>query len=796
MDPRIATIFDASRDLHIVPVRHHSPACAAHLERLIAEVKPAAILIEGPSDFDALIPLVADPRTVPPVAIVAMREDAKHDGKRRVASYFPFCNHSPEYVAICAAQTAGIAARFIDLPSTAREMGDLEYRAGTGGRGRSLLGDEHAFDCGDYVRALAARLGCRDGNEAWDHLFETRIADADWQRFFRDVAYYCACLRAATDPAEMALDGTLAREVQMRAIIDEARATHDGPIVAVVGGFHAGALLEVPQEPDRIASASATGGTFLIRYGNRQLNALSGYSAGLPLPGFYEALWQRYRPGPGTAPFDSLANDLIRQFAAHLRTAGAGGAPPFPVIVDAIEQAERLASLRGRAGPQRTDILDAIRSTFLKGEVSAEGAPLLRELDAWLTGTAIGDVPPSAGSPPLVEAVRSEARRLGFAIRDGERRSRDLDIYRSDRQRTASRFCHALALLGTGFAQRTGGPDFRNDVDLDRLHESWSFCWSPLVEARLIELAAEADTLAEALGIAVVDQLAALREAGRGRDAAAAIDLFAAACRAGMGAAATAVLHHIEAEAIEDPDLGSVATALADLVQLHRNREMLGIVDAIAIERLIQTVWRRALLLLPDIALAGPDQLRSQLAALVALRSLAELARAGEAPVAIDAFEACLRDLLDTAMHPMLGGAVMAFAVVSGQAAETLLADRLRGELSGGYVRVEDKLAYLTGIVAIARELLWGMPVLLDTLDAVMANANDASFVELLPHLRLALSPLDPREIDRVAHAVADLHDVEAAGLAVSAPISEHDLHRNLELDRALAAQLALDGLA
>ena len=83
--PLAAGIFDPYRALHVVPVRHHSPACAAHLERLIVEVKPAAILVEGPCDFDPLLPLLADARTVPPVAIVAMREG--REAKRRTASY-------------------------------------------------------------------------------------------------------------------------------------------------------------------------------------------------------------------------------------------------------------------------------------------------------------------------------------------------------------------------------------------------------------------------------------------------------------------------------------------------------------------------------------------------------------------------------------------------------------------------------------------------------------------------------------------------------------------------------------
>jgi hypothetical protein len=435
-------------------------------------------------------------------------------------------------------------------------------------------------------------------------------------------------------------------------------------------------------------------------------------------------------------------------------------------------------------------LIDAVRSTFVKAEIAREGAPLLRELDAWLTGTAIGDVPPSAGSPPLVEAVRDEARRLGFAVTDGERRSRDLDIYRSDRHRAASRFCHAMVLLGTPFAQRTAGPDFRSDADLDRMHEVWSLCWSPLVEARLIELAAEADSLAEALAIAVAHALGALQAAGRGRNASAAIDLFAAACRAGIGDAAGAVLDHVEAEAIEDPELGGVVGALADLIQLSRNRAMIGIIDPVPIERLTALLWRRTLILLDDVALAGPDRAPALLDALVTLRAIVETGAFDLAP-----FEARLDALVAAPLHPMLAGAVTAFALLNGQVDDALLAARLKGEIASGYVSDSDKLAFLTGIVALARELLWQVPALIEAIDEVLAAVDDDGFVALLPHLRLALNPLDPREIDRLAHAVAGRHGSDAAALVTSAPIDEITLLGNLDRDRALAQRLAEEGV-
>lgn len=779
------SLHDPARALWVVPVRHHSPACAAQLDRLIAAVKPAAILVEGPCDFDPLIDHLCDPRTRAPVAIVSLREAVAGQATRRVASYFPFCAHSPELIALQAATALGLPARFIDLPSTAREM----VFDDTGEPARSLLSDERPFDVGDYVTALARELGCRDGNEVWDQLFEARIADPDWQRFFADVARYCACIRAATDPAQMEQDGTLAREAQMRAILAETRAAVAGPIVALVGGFHASALFGASTAKP-VAARTDAGRSYLIRYGMRQLDALGGYGAGLPLPGFYDRLWQvREAGGQG------LALALVSGFAAHLRAGAGMEAPSFPVIANAVEQAERLAALRGRPFPARDDIIDAIRSSFIKGEIPIEQVLLLNELKAWLTGTAIGEVPPSAGSPPLVEAVRAQARSLGFTVADGERRSRELDIYRKPRHREASRFCHAMALLDANFSQRTAGPDFRNDVGLDRLHEVWSVAWSPLVESRLIELSEAADTLGEALAFVLAQKLAALSEDGKGRSALAAIDLFSAACRAGLGTEAHAILALVERQVIEDPQLGSVVAALTDLVLLRRGRETLGITDTEPLDHLIGAAWRRILVLLPELAEYGPEQVRDAVSALADLRGLIELARGSEAPIEIALFDEALTRLQAQPVAPMLAGAVMAFVLIDGQADAGALEARLRGELASGYVDPAERLAFLGGVIAIARELLWSVPAIIATLDTLIAGLDEEGFLALLPHLRLALMPLDPREIDRLAEEVAVRIGVQPGQLATAIDLSEAELAANIALDRELALVLARDGV-
>src|SRR5215510_16037496 len=102
------------RGLYFAPIRHHSPACAWAVRALIREVRPKHVLIEAPDDFSPHIDLLAHAETKPPVAIVALVNEGK---SHRVAAYYPFCVHAPEYVAVREARVAGAEVRFIDLPA-------------------------------------------------------------------------------------------------------------------------------------------------------------------------------------------------------------------------------------------------------------------------------------------------------------------------------------------------------------------------------------------------------------------------------------------------------------------------------------------------------------------------------------------------------------------------------------------------------------------------------------------------------------------------------------------------------
>ena len=108
--------LDRDAAVVLVPIRHHSPACARHLRALLEAVRPAAVLIEAPCDAEPLIPHLLAADADPPLALyTTWIERRGRDEPRHHASYWPLCEYSPEWVALRTAGKLGAEIGFVDL---------------------------------------------------------------------------------------------------------------------------------------------------------------------------------------------------------------------------------------------------------------------------------------------------------------------------------------------------------------------------------------------------------------------------------------------------------------------------------------------------------------------------------------------------------------------------------------------------------------------------------------------------------------------------------------------------------
>ncbi len=770
--------------VHFAPIRHHSPACAWAVRQLIRDVKPRRVLIEAPVDLQKHIRLLLAQDTVPPVALAVFvdREEAS-----RLAAYYPFCAHSPEYVALVEGRSAGAKLQFIDLPSADKAMASP-----TDDEAQLVVDGEEYFDSGDFIAAMCAETGCRNGYELWDHLFESRLGSADWGALLGDVGAYCAALRESTPAATIERHGDLQRERHMaNALL--AALDGEGPIVVVTGGFHTPALVEAVAKRVKPAKPKSGGQSdaYLIRYGFEALDALSGYAAGLPQPGYYDYLWKRAVEADGAPAWRETALDLVADFSRKLRDEGHGIS--VPAQVEVLRVAETLAAMRGRRGAARYDLIDAVRTALVKGEVGSREIWTERLLD-FLRGSSIGDVPASAGSPPIVEDARSRARSLRIDVSDGSRRRRRLDIRRKPSHLAASRFFHAMTLAESTFAERQLGPDFINGVHTDRLFEEWTYAWSPTVEGRLIEIAVLGDSVTDACLGLLQKRKAEMQAAGHARDIVGMTDLFVQGVLAGLDDALSPFLAELAADIQSHGDFSAVAHTLRRLHHIANASGPLRVSAGLALDVVRQASYRRLIYLCDDLPKTPEEAVQDRIEA---LRLMMELLRApGAEEFDRSVFDEAVSRVADARPPPEILGSVLAISVQAGLKQPADVCSALAGSFAGTVDDEKDRLGVLRGLLFTTPEILWRSDAVLAEADRLLCGLSDDEFLALLPHVRLAFTALNPRETDRVAASLARIHGGQAGEFTEQHhSISEQDLERGVTLERALKGSLSADGL-
>ena len=816
--PGLARALEAQRTwgrrgVHLVPIRHHSPACALALSALLEEVRPAVVLIEGPAEYTALLGALQDAATVPPVAVLSLGEGA--------ASYYPLAEFSPEWVALRWAEANGAEAAFIDRGV---RPGD-DDGAGAGAGGRTLQAEYHLARSA-ALDALASRLGCRDHDEVWEQLFEDRsTADIrDWRGFFADTLAWSGLARLDAEPEVLDADGTRAREAVMAAALLErlpgaktdgtgdapdgqSGNAPDAPIVVVTGAFHTPALLDVldsapgaarPPEPDPRPGA----GGWLIRYDFARLDSLRGYGAGMPSPGLWRCAW-RARTRPGTDGRD-FATGVVLDVAAALR--GLGEPLGTAQVEAAVEQTLGLAELRGRAWPGRTDLLDALRSCLVKDDAGLSGN-LGAAVASVFAHSSPGEVPAGTCAPPLVAEVRKRLAAMRFMLDDALEHRTALDTARKPRHRERRELLAAMRFVGSGFAWQTGGADLVASTGAGQFIEEWAYAWTPAVEAELVRAAERAP----ALDILIRVRLAERLEAEPGAEALAA--LLTELIVMGEHELAGAVCDALETALADLSGLGALAEVLHRLMDLVEGAGRLSLGGAA--ERLRAMVRRGVAGLAELVAEAAgleDDEAADAVDALISVRDLlVRLNGGGAAPNggadpdgadngadpdagrrAVAREVDVLRRRRDTA--PILVGCATGIAASIGSLSRAGVTAAVVAHLSAGADpgRLAD---FLVGLVRACPDLVLHAPDILEAVTRVLTGLDEPGFLAVLPDLRRAFTALRPTETHRLAEQVAALTGARASQIDVVWRTDPQWAEAGRRLEADLVAGLVRDGL-
>ena len=264
---------------------HHSPAARGSCASWSLRERPAAVLIEGPCG------LQRPDRRARARSPAADRDLLVGRAGRagRAGAYHPFCVYSPEWQALRAGVEIGADVRFIDLP----------WASIAGARARSPTATP-TTSCARSraMPALCERLGVDDFDAAWDVLVEIDPA--------LGLDEYLRRVRAAVRGAARARCRSVDRASRARSWPEhasrEASGRRPGRLRRLPRRRACAQLVDrAPAEMPPAARARRRRAWSRSRpYSFEALDALTGYEAGMPNPGFYDLAWRD--DGPGRAP--------------------------------------------------------------------------------------------------------------------------------------------------------------------------------------------------------------------------------------------------------------------------------------------------------------------------------------------------------------------------------------------------------------------------------------------------------------------------------------------------------------
>lgn len=477
----------SAQDPFLIGVRHHSPALAAAMPSILDAFAPDLVLVELPEELGSWLGHLGDPSLEAPVALAGVRED---DGR---LGFYPFADFSPELAAARWAVTRRVAIEPCDLPMAARED-DLK---------ESVRGNDHRRG---LLTAMNERTGSETFEDLWDRLVEARARPCAEPEALRRAGLLLGWALRFDEAQRGGVSlYDRRREAHMRARIATARAA-GRRLAAVVGAFHAAALLEPPrlfEPPPPATMGAAKVVTSLIAYSTDLLDSRSGYPAGIRDPLWQQAVFSAAREGRDVdQAVAGLVVDVCREVRALGHVAG------VPDAAEAVRLTRDLARLRGLPAPGRRELLESVQTAIGQGELLGRGRILARALEHVLVGRRRGRVPQGAPRSGLLPHVTERLDALGLPgpSKPSEATLR-LDPLRSPRDRERHVLLERLAACGVPYGERREG---RAAGGIETLGAVWQVEWTPSTEAMLELASTRGVTLAQATRGALLAERARL----------------------------------------------------------------------------------------------------------------------------------------------------------------------------------------------------------------------------------------------------------------------------------------------
>lgn len=762
------TIFPAAGAqplCRIFGVRHLSPAAAHHLQTVLDQLRPTAVLVEGPGDATEQIKHLVHKDTRPPLALLA------YTRQRPVRSIlYPLASYSPEWVALTWGRRNKGDVRFIDLPAgifLQMHHGDKEQEpapdAPLTDKGRQASEHTLAY-LDDPWEAIAKISGDPDHETWWERHFEHTIEPAAYAQQILAFGRGLRELRQLDDK-----DENLVREAYMRRCIRDVLAKGHKPdrVLVVCGAFHAPALTEeLPamsdQQVKRLPAAECS--LTLMPYSYFRLSSQSGYGAGNHAPGYFQRLFEARRAGAA----EGLSAVFLSEICHAMRRAGQ--VRSSAEVIEAVRLAGTLAALADAPAPCLRDLRDAAVCCLGRAEIDAV-APHLHEIEI---GSAVGRLPKGISRTSIQDDFYLLLEELNLEKHQTEKEQElvlDLRENRFVKGKEAafrdlarSTFLHRLLVLKIPFGQK-------RDAGQDQAtwKEIWNLRWTPESEIQLVEGSLLGDTVEMATAVRLAQRLQECTQL----DEAAKLVKDAVECQ--LADALDNAQRRLQAMAVEESgfvQLAGAADSLAEVIRYGSVRK----INPGPLRPLLAQLFLRATLSVQDACRCDDSAAREQIRpALVQLQDVArdhrELVDAARWDRELDGIAS------NDALNAYLSGFVLSLLLP--RIDEERLSREMSRRLSPG-IAPDIGAAWFEGLVQYNREALFARLGLWRQLDEYVCSLDEDHFRRALVPLRRAFSEFAPGQVRRVVSCLVEVSQESAEQLkqSVDVKLSEEEAQR------------------
>ncbi|MEU7978837.1 DUF5682 family protein [Micromonospora sp. NPDC049081] len=757
VDPTVAvTALAGHRRPYLIGVRHHSPALAVALPRLLAGYRPEVLLLELPPELGEWLPWLADPATTAPVALAGVV------GEGGGPAFYPFADFSPELVAVRWAARNGVPVVPCDLALADAAWGERE----------PVTAPAPGVSFADALRAAGSG---RADEDLWDRSVEARAPGADPEAVRRAALAVGWAMRADAERGTGVSPLDLRREARMRQCLAEAGQRR---VAVLVGAFHAPALLTGAPALSRAVPAGASSVvTSLVPYTFGLLDARSGYPAGIRDPQWQQSV---LTAAGDPAAVESATTAAVVAVCAAIRRAGHPAGPGE--ARETVRLALDLARLRGLPAPGRGELVEAIQSVLAHGEVLGRGRAVARAMEEVLVGDRRGALAPGAPRSGLAPAVRELLARLRLPGAGDPARELRLDPLRSPLDRRREITLHRLTVCGVGYATPVAGTGVGG---VDPVTTRWRVEWSPRTEATIEVAGLHGVTLGQAAEGALVQR----RRRERAEDGPTVTALIAGledAARCDLAGLAARRLAEVAVTVPAEGTLGELVAALALLDRL-RLGHLPGTSELPADElgRVVEALESAAVRQVDG--LAGAEDVSDA-------EALATLAQRADAAGAGLRLADCLARLA-TGGSPLMAAAAGAVQVLLGLREPAAYGRLVTSWLDTATTPTgrQQLQGHLTGLLVVAEPLLRASDEVLDGLLERVETLPDEEFLTRLPALRAGFHVVSPAGRDRLLDVVRERLD-DTGPAADVAVLDDPDallvrLHADAAGRRALLAQ-------